>query len=440
MSSPWTSASTEPRLLVERAHEELIAGHDDDPRLARIRAVVRQSWARSLASSVNPEDLPPLDLARGELETYRSAHPLANAMAMIRGLLLPGEHRDAGVVVAVGDAAGRLLWIEGDSRMRSRVGDMGFVEGANWSEENVGTAAPGTALALGASVQVRGAEHFNRRVQQWPCTAAPVHDPESRALIGVIDVTGQDSAAHPQAQLLVDATVQAVEAQLMIARLRDRPRPVSTRTTVGLAPHPQPPAARDEEPQPSAMSVLGRDHPVLETQDGTIELSERHGEILLMLAMHREGLGAERLAELVYGDVAAVTTLRPEIVRLRRILAPHGIEIPSRPYRVVPVPEIDVANVLSLLGRGAHRVALAAWRGDPLPGSTAPGVAELRETVRATLRETMLDDAGLDALLQYVGTEAGRDDIEALRLCLGMLPPRSPKRAGLVTRIAALEA
>lgn len=36
-----------------------------------------------------------------------------------------------------------------------------------------------------------------------------------------------------------------------------------------------------------------------------------------MLAIHREGLSAERLGELVYGE-ESVDTLRPELVRLRR--------------------------------------------------------------------------------------------------------------------------
>ncbi len=84
------------------------------------------------------------------------------------------------MVVAVGDAAGRLLWVEGDRHIRALTGDMGFVAGANWSEDAVGTSAPGTALTLDRSVQIRGAEHFNRLVQPWSCTAAPVHDPETR--------------------------------------------------------------------------------------------------------------------------------------------------------------------------------------------------------------------------------------------------------------------
>ena len=84
-------------------------------------------------------------------------------------------------MVAVGDAAGRLLWVEGDRHVRALTRDMGFVAGTNRSEEAVGTSAPGTALALGGSVQIRGAEHYNRLVQPWSCTAVPVRDPETRS-------------------------------------------------------------------------------------------------------------------------------------------------------------------------------------------------------------------------------------------------------------------
>ncbi|PTT20174.1 transcriptional regulator, partial [Microbacterium sp. HMWF026] len=47
--------------------------------------------------------------------------------------------------------------------------------------------------------------------------------------------------------------------------------------------------------------------------------------------------------------------------------------------------------------------------------------------------------AGIDVLLAYADTVDGRDDEEVLRLCLSMLPARSPKRAGLVARIERLE-
>ena len=435
MPSPWSTrtevAPDTSRLLVERAHDELLAGNLGDRRLGDVRALVRDSWRRSLASSVGAESLPRLDLTADELEDYRQAHPLAGVMQMVRSLLLPGSAEDSGVVVAVGDASGRLLWVEGDRGVRSLTGDMGFVAGSNWSEAEVGTSAPGTALALDRAVQIRQAEHFNRYVQPWSCTAAPVHDPETRRLLGVIDVTGGPEAVTPQAQLLVDATARAIESELLVGRLRSRAEAPRRRTP------------RVARVQHATLRVLGRDRALLETAGdaaaSVVELSARHAEILLMLAGHREGLSAETLADLVYGE-PAVETLRPEIVRLRKVLekqAPQLVPL-SRPYRLPVELETDVQHVVSLLDRGAHRVALAAYTGPVLPDSVAPGVEELRASVRATLRETMIGEAGVEALLAYAETAEGREDAEVLGLCLRMLPPRSPRRPGLVARLEAL--
>lgn len=442
MPSPWSSrrevSPETSRLLIERAHEELVGGNVGDPRLGQIRPLVQDSWRRSLAHLVGAEGLPPLDLGDDELEAYRRAHPLSAAMDMIRALLLPGGESDSGVVVAVGDAVGRLLWVEGDRRVRSLTGDMGFVAGANWSEEAVGTSAPGTALALGRSVQIHGAEHYNRLVQPWSCTAAPVYDPETRQVLGVIDVTGDSDAATPQAQLLVDATARAVESELLVGRLRARAQPPAPRRT-------QRPAVAAATAT-TMLRVLGRDRALLDVagpDSATVtELSARHAEILLMLAVHREGLSAERLGQLVYGEDAAEGTLRPELVRLRKVLervAPHLVPA-SRPYRLTAELHTDAHQVVALLGRGAHRVALAAYRGRVLPDSVAPGVEEFRDSVRLALRDALLTEASVDVLLAYADTDDGADDAEVLRLALEMLPARSPRRAGLVARIEKLEA
>ncbi len=136
------------------------------------------------------------------------------------------------MIIAVGDQAGRLLWIEGDDQLRTLTDDMGFVAGANWSEDAVGTSAPGTALALGQSVQIRGAEHYNRLVHPWSCTACTGCATRRRSgCWGVIDITGGPDVVSPQARLLVDATARAVESELMVARLRERSEAPRNRPT-----------------------------------------------------------------------------------------------------------------------------------------------------------------------------------------------------------------
>lgn len=436
MSASWHDSRdalpSTSRLLIERAHEELLAGNLDDQRLAQVRPLVRESWERSWRRRVGPETAPVLELVSDELEEYRLTHPLASAMDMIRALLLPGDAEDNGVVIAVGDQAGRLLWIEGDRQLQSLTDGMGFVAGANWAEDAVGTTAPGTALALGQSVQIRGAEHYNRLVHPWSCTAAPVRDPETKRVLGVLDITGGPEVVTPQARLLVDATARAVESELMVARLRSRAE---------TPPRTHAPTSRTRATARATLHVLGRDRARLETEsaheESMIELSARHAAILLMLAVHRQGLSAERLCELVYGPGVSPDTLRPEMVRLRKVLERSAPDLvpESRPYRL-PLPlDTDAQDVLSLLDRGAHRVALTAYRGPVLPESTSPGVEEFRESVRAGLREAMLSEASLDVLLAYAEIPEGQADAEILRLALEMLPARSPKRAGLVARI-----
>ena len=428
MTAPWSTdpydRSTRDRLL--RAHDSVIGSHQAVP---GIRRVVAESWQRSLSLQLDPDHpLVHLDLEAHDLRDYRDAHPLALALPTIQRLLV--RHTvDAGLIVAVGDRAGRLLWIDGDRVLRRKAEGMLFVEGADWSERAVGTSAPGTALALDHGLQIQGAEHFTRMVHPWSCTAVPVHDPDSGAILGVIDITGGEAAVAPATLPLLEAAVAAVEAELRIRRLDELTR----------SRHPQ---TRTESSRSPVLSVLARDGGLLETGGRSVELSARHAEILTLLAWHPEGLSADTLARLVYGRDDAVLTLRSEMVRLRRAIAPVDASLVplSRPYRLARRLDLDARRCLGFLDRGAHRVALGAYVGPVLPGSASPGVREVREEVSARLRESLMADAGVDTLLAYARTDEAAYDVEVWRECLRLLPPRSPKRSAVVTRLEHIEA
>src|SRR5579875_3534361 len=141
------------------------------------RTPVLESWDRARRERLDPErTLAPTSFTAEEVRDYRARHPLNAAMPVLRDLLVKEADEDSGVVVAVGDAAGRLLWVEGDPALVRRAEAMRFVPGADWSEHRVGTSAPGTALALDHGIQIRGQEHFALPVRDWSCTAVPVHD------------------------------------------------------------------------------------------------------------------------------------------------------------------------------------------------------------------------------------------------------------------------
>jgi hypothetical protein len=410
------------RRVLQRAHDRVI-GEGDDAVEDAVRRLVRESWERSLAFRLDPDRISAEpELTDEQLRHYRNAHPLQFALPVLHRLLI--RHTlDSGLIVAVGDSSGRLLWIDGDRELRRRAEGMGFLEGANWSERAVGTSAPGTALTLDRGIQISGAEHFGRVVHPWSCTAVPVHEPETGALLGVVDITGGDAAAEPTMLPLVEAAVAAVEAELRVKRLDD----VAARRTPMRAPmiHPE-------------LRVLGRDLGELVHADGRVELSTRHAEIVTLLAWHRAGLSADRLSELLYGRDDAVVTLRAEMVRLRREL-PDELAPLSRPYRLPRAVDLDARRVLDFLDRGAHKVALGSYAGAVLPGSDAPGVAAIRSEVGGALREAMLADAAPEVLLAYARSDEAVDDLEVWTACLRVLLPRSPKRAAVVARIERLE-
>ncbi|KQX71783.1 MULTISPECIES: GAF domain-containing protein [Aeromicrobium] len=396
-------------------HDEFVSSGSLDPAL---RPLVLDSWRRSVEIGVDPERvLATIPLSDQALAELRATHPLAAGLPVIRRLLVESA-TESGLLVAVSDAAGRLLWVEGDSSLRSRAEAMHFVPGADWSEASAGTNAPGTALALDRPVQIFGPEHLARQVTPWSCSAAPIHDPDTGAVLGVLDLTGGADVVTPQSLALVRATVAAVEAELALERLA----PVSL--SAGWS-------------RPS-LTVLGGHGALLRHGSSTTRLSLRHSEILLLLLESEDGLTAAELAVALSDEETAPVTVRAELSRLRGVLG--AIELRSRPYRVRADVDTDVARLRHLLGDGLLRQAVALYRGTVLPTSTAPAVARLRDELHLHLRSCLLASDDADALLSFADTQHGRDDHEVWSRIMAVLPLGSPREAQVLAQLERLDA
>jgi hypothetical protein len=454
---------------MEQAQRHALAGHEwltgsgpldagvaENLVVTGLRSLVEESWQRSAQLKANPDNPEaPLALDTDELEDYRRQHPLASIMPVIHKLLVLPSH-DSGLLVAVGDEVGRLLWVEGDPALQRRAEGMMFVPGADWSEATVGTSAPGTALALGRGIQISGAEHYQRSVHEWSCTAVPFHDPDSGALLGVVDITGKASAVAPHTLSLVEATVAAAQAQLRVERLQlaatlaSRPSRRRSSASAAGSRAAGPGAARaggagaglkEGSLYRNSLQLLGRDQALLSIEGKTVALSARHSEILTLLSTHPEGLNAEELCVLLYPGDGSTMTLRAEMVRLRKILQQlNPAAVPeSRPYKLSMDLVPDSGQVLNCLQRGAHRIALEIYRGAVLPRSEAPGIVDLRHRVSSLMREAVLTDGSAETLLKYAALPEARDDVDVRTAALKLLPARSPKRAAVVADLERLE-
>ncbi len=413
---------------LRRAHALFVAGEVDASYLAAaaIRRIVVESWQRSLATGVDPDlDGSPAaaSLCRNEttLAELRAAHPLATTLPVIRRLLVR-DATDAGVVVAVSAADGTLLWVEGDTAACRRAEAMNFVPGADWSERGAGTNAPGTALALDREVQIRESEHFSRIVQPWSCTAVPVHDPATGALIGAVDLTGTGEVASAQALGLVRATVAAVEGQLALVHL--------------TAPAPTPVAGTPR------LTVLGGGRPrwVAHDEDGLIHtatLTGRHADILVLLSRHPEGLSADHLALLLDEKDLDVVTVRAEMSRLRRVIGPQLLG--SRPYRLIGSVSSDITDVFDALAADDIDGALRGYAGPLLPQSVSPAIARLRTELATSVRGAVIATGRPEVLRRWLDTPEGRDDRDGWQLLRDVAGAAPAARARATGHLAGLD-
>ena len=447
-SNSWLAidVGTAPTLRAQElrfAWERFVAGlghpsDDDDP--DDVREPIVDSWRRSVDAGVDPT----ATSSRRSSPTRRrpqqrwEEHPLARAAPLIRECLAAiadeAEH-----LVVVTDADGVLLERSRAARAlrRRAADDMNFAEGTLWSEPGAGTNAIGTALAADHAVQVFGPEHFNEVVQRWTCSAAPIHDPDTGELIGVIDLTGDFSTVHPHSLAVATATARAVEASLRLehagarraparalrrprrrgarlARARDRrPAGRSPRSRrAGASPgrlaippgggaltlpsgalaiaEPVGPAARGvrrararaaaparpRAPAASARRCSAATARCSRSTAAATELRPRLAEILALLCAHPDGLSAEALCADLHGDGGSPSSVRVEVSRLRKLLGPW---IDTERYRLTCDVETDVAARRGpARAPGAVREAAEAYAGPLLPGLRGAGRSSTR--------------------------------------------------------------
>jgi GAF domain len=427
--------ATEDGSRLAAVHERFLAA-PGAPLPDLVRPVVAESWRRSLALGVDPcAGAAPLDLTDSELREYRDRHPLAPMMPLIRQLLTENAD-EAEHIVAVGDARGRLLWVEGHHRLRAHAESMWFVEGALWSEGGAGTNAPGTALALDAPVQIGAEEHFGLGVQAWSCVAAPVHDPLTGRLLGVIDLTGRRDVAGPRSLALVRACAVAVEAGLALQVGRDdqlhsagAPRWASSGGAGGSLVTPG--------QRHGVLQLMGPEAGMLDLPERRVRLSRRHTEMVWLLSRARLGLSAQEIDAALHADGEHLITVRAEINRLRRVIGEELLL--SRPYRLSIPVTTDVDEIRRNLSAGHLLEALDLFTGPVLPESQAPAVQGLASEIVGELRQAVLDSGSATALDQWTSRPAGHDDVQAWEALAALVSPASPRRARARSHVHRLE-
>ena len=89
--------------------------------------------------------------------------------------------------------------------------------GFDFSEGFVGTNGVGTVIQTRMPIYVEGAAHFQERFLRYVCAGAPILDPITRRLAGVLDLTCDIRDASQMMQTVAVQTAHAIERQLLHA-------------------------------------------------------------------------------------------------------------------------------------------------------------------------------------------------------------------------------
>ena len=347
------------------------------------------SWQRStryLARGLPRAPVEDRHLARSLWQTSPLSRALEGQRRGIEDMAAEG-----GLLAAVADPCGRLLWTFASSHMARRAEAVNFVDGGRWDERAVGTNAVGLGLQLRRPVTVFSSEHFQSFVHDWVCYGAPILHPRTGACVGLLDLSTTWDRHTPLGQAAVTELARSIAAALP-----------------------------DDPPAELEIRALGP--PAICYRGKPLSLPLRQIEILCLLALNPDGLELEALHASLYGDAqVSRSTLKAELSQLRALLDGR---IGSRPYRLLLPARADFLALWQALRGQRAAEAVGLYRGPLLPRSRSPELEEWRHCIDAVMGQTLEECDDPTALLERLchstaGSELVRERLARLMLVAG---------------------
>ncbi len=343
---------------------------------------LRDSWERFVTEHSFPEDdvVRPFILDRWKAAQERGIDPLLSAVPLttepeeVERILNIDAFAQAGKrvlddvadsvakeghVLLLTDASGRILHGAGHKRLLEDLQAANARPGGIWDEGVAGPNGIGGVVTCRKPVVVFGPEHFCERWHRWFCFGAPVQNPVTGELLGIVDITGFAERLRANQQPFVLSLAHAIRYLLGDSLLAERLHLIQ-----------------------AFHAALGRH------SNEPLAAFDRTGRLLEATDRWRELAAEENVASpcaRVIADVVNGASSGPEIrIELRSSTARSAV--------IWPVRSID--RVLGAVARLERRSAARAHE-DDLPrafGSLVGSDPEFRKALRMAARAAACDE------------------------------------------------
>lgn len=173
---------------LEQTREHFFSNETPYPHLPR--TTIFESWQRSKKRSIPFKTFK----APVELECDHLLREIRKNRLLFE-IISPYLQDIAGAfpdnVVSFSNENGIILDIRGSEKIAWELQESNYVAGANWSESVFGTNGIGTALETSNPVQVFASEHYAESGRDWICSSAPIREPVSGVILGVLTITAK---------------------------------------------------------------------------------------------------------------------------------------------------------------------------------------------------------------------------------------------------------
>lgn len=258
--------------------------------------------------------------------------------------------------IAVADVSSTIVWTASTPLMQSKQRPLHFMLGAQWLEEAIGTNAFAQAKEKLKSVCVMGNEHQLSALRDWICYAAPIIDPISQTLIGIINLSIRSEQHNVLGTLAVEQCAIMIENE--IRDQRQHCLKIDTRSEIKIF-----------------------------LNNEALQITPQQKEIICILAMHPQGIELNQLHHALYGErKTRIDTLKAEMGKIKRIL--RGC-IKPRSYQLLLHVEADFLKIEHALDSGQIQHAQQLYQHNCLANVRSPVLAAWRSCLISRFTTTL---------------------------------------------------